>query len=217
MKKASFRQAQRVLQVVGEQGLTGRQLQQLFVSGILTDVLEAAKLDGFSKVNRDAVRVAVGLPKLIPDPVVTELPGIVLPDPSVTLGDRIAAGGYDWFNDDITPARFPLTLPAGPAPLATVWFQRDMQAGEVEQWTATTEWEVALIDDTLAVGSHAEYRELQRQFPIIALGSSAVVDGRRHVPYLYGHDTRRYLPLDWYDFSFRDGCRFLLRKKPLVA
>ena len=146
------------------------------------------------------------------DPVVIELVGVVLPEQSRTLGDRIADGAYDWFNNDITEKRFPLTLSAGPRELATVWFKRNVKIEYVEQWAAANGYEVALIDDLLAVGSHSEYKELQLQFPIIALGSSSVVGGHVLVPYLCWDGSRRLLFLNYRGIEWRDDCRFLLRK-----
>ncbi len=213
MKKATFKQARQVLNVVDQQELAGKQLQQLFTSGLFADLCEAVKGDGFAKLDRDTVRVALGLSKLIPDPIITDLAGVVLPDPSKTLGDRIADGGYDWKNSDITAERFPLKLPAGPRDLSLVWFQRDMKSEAVEQWADKNGYEVSPIDDLLAVGAHPEHRELQRQFPIIALGSSAVLDGDRHVSYLYGGDSGRHLYLYWFGGGWGGDCRFLLARK----
>ena len=109
---------------------------------------------------------------------------------------------------------FPLTLPAGPRDLVLVHFKERVTNERVVQWADENDYEVALIDDLLAVGSHPKYRELQHKFYIIQLGSSAVVDGRgRHVACLYGCNTERSLYLDWYDDDWHDNCRFLLVRK----
>ena len=143
---------------------------------------------------------------------VVKLPGIVLSGATVSLADRIAAGQYDWCNDDITAERFPLKLQAGPRSLLLVHFDKVMTIAKVEQWAAQNGYELALIDDLLAVGSHPEYRELQRKYPIVALGSSAVVSGSRYVPYLGRFSTYRYLYLGWCVNDWSGRCRFLVRK-----
>lgn len=134
------------------------------------------------------------------------------------LGRRIADGGYDWTNPDITPERFSITLNAGPADLFLAHFGDDieMESEEVEAWAEANSYEVAYIEEELAVGAHHEHGKLQLQFPIVALGSSAVVDGRARVPYLSGSDAERYLGLDYRDGAWRGRYRFLLRKKPLA-
>jgi len=73
VNKATYRQAQQVLKFVGQQELSGKQLQSLLVSGLFTDILEAAATDGFASLHRDTVRVALGLPKLTSDPDIIEL------------------------------------------------------------------------------------------------------------------------------------------------
>lgn len=214
MKLATPKQLVKVLDLINQKEVSAEQLQALLEGGYIADLLDA----NLSVLIRDTFRVACGLQKLFPDPIITDLAGIVLPDLAKTLGDRMADGAYDWKNSDITAERFPLTLPAGPRDLVTAWFQRDMKSEAVEQWAAKNGYDVSPIDDLLAVGAHPVHRELQRQFPIIAPGSSAVIDGHRHVPYLDGDDSERDLDLDWYDYGWSGYCRFLLaRKKSLDA
>ena len=83
--------------------------------------------------------------------------------------------------------------------LVTAWFQREVVSEFVDDWAKINGYESALIDDLLAVGAHPEHGKLQLQFPIVALGSSAVVDGSRRVPYLDGGGSERYLRLDYRD------------------
>ncbi|MEK7061874.1 MAG: hypothetical protein AAB957_01290, partial [Patescibacteria group bacterium] len=52
--------------------------------------------------------------------------------------------------------------------------------------------------------------ELQRKFPIIALGSVWVGrDGYRRVVYLYRYHSERDLSLYWYESDWLGFCRFL--------
>jgi len=216
MNLATLGQGAKVLELILQKGTPAEQMQDLLQSGLLADLLDA----NVDSVNREDFRTLLGLAKLFPDPVVTELPGITLPDQSVTYGDRIAAGGYDWEDDDITEQRFLLTLPAGPRNLVLAHFNKVMNTQEVEQWGKENGYELALFDDLLAVGSHPEYKKLQRQFPIIQLGSSAEVSGSRCVPCLDESDAERRLCLSWCnDTDWNDDCRFLLvrKVKPLVA
>ncbi len=190
-------------------------MQAILESGLWADLLDG----NIGNVNREEFRRVLGLKKLAPDPVITELIGVVLPEQLRTLDKRIVDGKYDWFNDDITAERFPLTLPAGSRELALVHFNKEMTSEKVEKWAMENGYELALIDDLLAVGSHSEYKELQRQFPIVALGSSAVILGFRHVPSLRRRDSDRGLRLFYWDRVWDAPCRFLVRKvsKPSVT
>ncbi len=151
-------------------------------------------------------------------PVITDLIGVVLPRQSKTLTDRIADGKYDYVNSDITSAFFPLTLPAGPRDIVLARFNKQMSSKEVqrsavERWAKENGYELATIEDLLAVGSHSEYRELQRKFPIIAFGSSAFIRNCERVPYLDRAVSDRRLRLAYCcRSSWPARYRFLLRK-----
>lgn len=209
MKKATFKQAQQVLKFVGQADLSGPQLQQLLVSGLFTDILGAAATDGFAKLHRDTIRVALGLPKLTPDPDITPLGELTVVD-AATTEEMVRAGEYNYANENITTANFPITR-RGPRELYLVHFKKDMGSEQVEAAVAAMgDKELALVEDLLAVGAHPKHKELQREFPIICLGSSAVLNGRRYVPSLYGWVDERRLDLICYDAEWLGGCRFLL-------
>lgn len=70
---------------------------------------------------------------------------------------------------------------------------------------------LATLPEQLAFAAH--YPDKQREFPIVALGSSCVLHGSRHVPYLWGSDSRRELGLPWYGGSWLADYRFLAARK----
>lgn len=209
MQKATYRQAQHVLKIVGQQELSGKQLQGLLVSGLFTDILEAAATDGFATLHRDTVRVALGLPKLTPDPDIIELGELTVGE-KATTEEMVRAGEYNYASENITTANFPITR-HGPRKLYLVHYKKDMDTKEVEAAVAAMgDKELALVEDLLAVGAHPKHKELQREFPIICLGSSAVLDGARLVPSLSRWYGRRELDLDDCGGRWRALCRFLL-------
>ena len=209
MNKATYQQAQHVLKIVGQQKLSSKQLQQLLISGLFTDILEAAATDGFAKLHRDTVRVALGLPKLTPDPDIIELGELTVGE-KATTGEMIRAGEYDYANENITTANFPITR-RGPRKLYLAHFKKDMTSEQVEAAVAAMgDKELAKVEDLLAVGAHPKHKELQRKFPIICLGSSAVLDGSRRVPYLHRWPDERRLYLYYYGHGWGGHCRFLL-------
>jgi hypothetical protein len=210
MNITTLGQGAKVLQLILQKETTSEQMQDLLESGLLADILDA----NVGSVNREDFRELLGLGKT---PDIMELTGVVLPELSVTYGDRINAGGYDLKDKAIKQKRFPLTLPAGLRNLVLVHFNKVMTNQEVAVWAKENGYEFALFDDLLAVGSHPEYKDLQRQFPIIQLGSSARVYGSQCMPCLWcRHGTKRDLYLSWFlgSLGWAVRCRFLLVRKP---
>lgn len=140
---------------------------------------------------------------------VVELNGTVLFDLAAAWADRIVARKY---GDAIKAGDVPLTVPPSPRSLVLVHFDDVMTSEAVEAWAKENGYEPAFIEDVLAVGSCPEYWELQRQFPIVTLGSSAVILGKRLVPYLRGNGSVRNLYLYWCEDVWDARFRFLLRK-----
>jgi hypothetical protein len=64
----------------------------------------------------------------------------------------------------------------------------------------------ATLWELLAFGS--AYKEKQREFPIVALGSIWRDLGDRHAPCLWSNSDERYLYLYWYDDEWYGYCRF---------
>lgn len=67
------------------------------------------------------------------------------------------------------------------------------------------------VEELLAFG--ATFPDMQRKFPIVALGSSAELDGRRAVAYLFGGDSGRRLNLDCWGGAWVGRYRFLAFRK----
>lgn len=210
MNVATLGQGAKVLELILQKETPVAQMQDLLKRGLLADLLDA----NVGSVDREDFRKLLGLGNLMPD--LMELTGVALPEKKRTLTDRIKDGGYDWVNGDITEERFPLTLPAGPRKLFLAHYNKVMNGKKVDEWASKNGYKVGLTDDLLAVGCHPEYKDLQRKFPIIALGSPAVIPGPRRVPYLDGSDAERRLYLYWNVHDVGDSCRFLLfREEPL--
>jgi len=147
--------------------------------------------------------------------VVEALRGRVYPitvDYSMTLEQMIAAGRYDWVNSNITPEHYPL-VGSGTVTLDAqlVHYGRDMSSEAVLADLDQKGLRSATIAELLAFG--AKYPELQRQFPIVELGSVAGVGGGRRVAYLDRCDRRRGLDLRWFDRGWLARSRFLAFRK----
>ncbi len=129
-----------------------------------------------------------------------------------SLEEMIAAGCYDLKNDDITAARFPISGGGTVSVDAKLFhFNRTMTSDAVERELEAAGYRSATIAELLAFG--ASFPEVQRQFPVIALGSVGSVNGHRFVPCLIRLDAERYLDLYWHDLDWHDFCRFLAVRK----
>ena len=137
-------------------------------------------------------------------------------DYSMSLNKMISAGNYDWKNDDITAARFPVKGEGKVEFEAKLFhFNRNISSEaavtHIKDADPQNPWEPAKTEHTLAFG--AKYPEVQREYPIIGLGSVAEVGFDRYVLGLDRDGSERYLDLDdlggdWYAY-----CRFLAVRK----
>ncbi len=130
-----------------------------------------------------------------------------------SLEQMIVAGHYDWSNSDITPGCFPITSEAGEYEYKLFHFDRDIESDEAERLIeeAGSGWENAKNEHLLAFGS--KFPEEQRKFPIVELGSVALVNGYRYVSYLDRYDSYRGLGLSRRDGWWYRYCRFLAVRK----
>ncbi len=121
--------------------------------------------------------------------------------------------GFDWVNGDINPETFPLEgnglfLNLG---FTFVHLNRNATSDEALAAMEREGLRPATFAELLAFS--LKYPELQRQFPIVALGSSALIRGDRRVPYLDGHSRVRNLRLNWVGRAWNADCRFLAVRK----
>lgn len=140
----------------------------------------------------------------------------VIVDYGLSLAEMIKAGKYGWFNDDITAKNFTLEGSGQhEAELVLVHLNRDATTKEVREYLDEQGLAPAKIEHLLAFG--AAYPELQREFPIAALGSSFVRGlGGRSCPCLCCRGVGgRGLDLTWHDGDspWGGGWRFLALRK----
>jgi hypothetical protein len=128
----------------------------------------------------------------------------------------IAAGHYDWKNDDITAKRFPI-VGVGTVELEAKLFHlnRDISSDAAERFIKADDkanpWESAKIEHLLSFGE--KFPDEQRKYPIVALGSVAEVGGYRYVSNLFKDDSKRRLDLIWRGLGWGASCRFLAVRK----
>jgi hypothetical protein len=96
------------------------------------------------------------------------------------LAEMIALGRYDWVNEHITEGSFPVPegFALGSEP-KLFHFDRSISSEKAIREMEKQGYRPAMIWDLLDFG--AKNPEEQRKYPIVALGSVAVVDGARDV------------------------------------
>ncbi len=196
-------QLTKFFELLEHRGMTPARFQILLGSGILSDVFE----ERATLINRFAVRQALGLGPLPSEPIV------LIVDYGQTLEQMIAAGRYDWKNDDITTKRFPVEGKGTIEFEAVLFhFDKDISSEDAKKQIEEAGYEVGKIEHILSFG--ANYPEEQRKFPVVGLGSVGEVNGYRRVPYLGRVVSERGLDLDWWGDDWGAYCRFLgVRKK----
>lgn len=127
---------------------------------------------------------------------------------ALSLVDMIKAGAYDWVNPSITEVNFPKTGTRETVVSAElIHFNKFISSDNAVLEMDKLGYRSATIHELLSFG--AKNPDVQRQFPIVALGSSCEVPGYRRVAYLDRVVSRRDLGLSWWDVGWGGGCRFL--------
>lgn len=134
-------------------------------------------------------------------------------DYGLSLAEMIKTGKYDWVNDSITVEHFPLTG-EGKVDLEVqlVHFKRLVESGEAIKEMDGMGLRALTLPELLAFG--AKFPEMQREFPVIALGSVwRRRDGYRCVPVLWECVRERGLDLSWFESRWDAGYRFAAVRK----
>ncbi len=134
-------------------------------------------------------------------------------DYSLSLLEMVAAGKYDYANENIVAKNFPISgTGTVREEVILVHFDRFIESEDAIREMGEIGLEPCPIEDLLAFG--AQYPNVQREFPIVCLGSSWVnLYGDRSVQFLSHRDRGRALYLDWFGRGWDAPCRFLARHK----
>ncbi|GMU25974.1 hypothetical protein KJZ71_02975 [Patescibacteria group bacterium] len=121
-------------------------------------------------------------------------------DRSQTLADMIAAGKYGYVNENITETYFPLKKSDGKREVEVVLVHLDerLTTDQVKAELDRRGLKPASIVELLFLG--AAHPDLQREFPVVALGSSwRLPNGDLSVPELWYARGKRHLSLSYDD------------------
>ncbi len=129
-------------------------------------------------------------------------------DEMQSVEELVKAGNFNWSNDNITSKNFPKQKKGQKMEKEIVLFHFDkgMSSDSVISEMDKAGYKPATIWDIL--GLAIKEPDLQRSFPIVALGSVCRRDGSRYVADLCEDDSGRRLDLYYFDYGWRDYCRF---------
>jgi hypothetical protein len=140
---------------------------------------------------------------------------LVVTDYDLLVEDAIAAGHYDQKNSNtrITNRNFPSKRMGTRAlEIILVKFKYAMSSEDVLRELDKHGLRPAELPELLAFGER--YPDVQREFPVVALGSVWQYSGGRcYVPYLSRHTGRRGLYLSWLGGEWFSLCRFAVVRK----
>jgi hypothetical protein len=158
MKNATLGHGVKILQLIDQKGIPGEQIQKIIGSGLLSDLLDA----NIGTVDRNEFRKLLGLNAFYIYHMTV--------DYSQSIEKAAKAGKYRWVNSDITSENFP-TKRSGivEVDIELVHFGRDMSTEEVLAELGKRGLRPAETHELLKLGE--KFPDLQREFPIIALGS----------------------------------------------
>ncbi|MEI6528056.1 MAG: hypothetical protein WCO10_00055 [bacterium] len=157
--------------------------------------LLARKLEIVKKAITDAVSYLVGTSKQVVNY-------------GRSVKDSLKAGKYDWVNDDITDKNFPSKEEGErEVEFGLFHFNKVTQSDDNVAEMKKAGFRPATIKEMLAYGE--KNPEVQREFPVIALGSVARLSGYRRVGCLNGRGSGRRASLDCYGLDWSGYCRFL--------
>jgi hypothetical protein len=129
-------------------------------------------------------------------------------DYNVSLSDMVKAGHYDRVADGIVESNFPrIKFEVEKIDVAFDHFDRSISSDSAVAEMDKVGYRPATIEGLLVFG--AKNPEVQRQFPVVALGSSCVVGGCRYVAYLDGYGSGRGLYLRSWRHDWDGRSRFL--------
>jgi hypothetical protein len=175
-------------------------------------VTEEAVFDALKSKNDLIPKMAEQIADLIADTKATTK-GTLRILANLTLTDRIARGRYDWVNSDITEEHFPTSVPADyDVEYKLFHFNHTISSDDAIKEMEKEGFRPGTLVELLALGETNP--ELQKQFPIVALGSTwQSPRGHRYVPCLYWGGSGRGLGLRWFGIDWVDVCRFLAVRK----
>jgi hypothetical protein len=133
-------------------------------------------------------------------------------DYDLSIEELVRRGGYDWSDGDINGKKFLIDRHGQECVNAElVHLNEAVSTKDALRGLANRNLHTANIVETLTFG--LTYKDKQRKYPIVGLGSSCTVLGDRYFPCLWSIGSERRLDLHWTDSGWHSDCRFLAIRK----
>lgn len=198
---------------------TARQMDTDLFAAFAARVIERLPRDMDPNVTQDWIDNPASLGRILREALTPpeDKPAVphytVAVDYGMALADMIAVGKYDWTNSDITTKHFSVRGEGkAEVEIQLVHFDRVMESDDVIRELDKQGLRPAKIEELLAFG--ANYPEVQREFPVVALGSVwRDSDGYRYVAYLHWLVRERSLYLFWFGRRWFEVYRFAAVRK----
>lgn len=163
-------------------------------------------MEGVQRFLRDEVEIVVNK--------TAESNFTVVIDYGLSLSEMIKLGKYDWVNNDITENHFPVKgVGKKEIVIELVHFNLILNSEDAIKEMTERGLRSATIEELLGLG--AAYPDIQRKFPIVAIGSvwQGPDSGDRYVPCLNESASERDLHLSWLDSGWYESWRFAAVRK----
>ncbi len=125
---------------------------------------------------------------------------------ATTINELVKQGCYDWSDPAIKDGHFNIDVPHR-AEIILLHFQDRMDGETALKALWRNNFRAASMPELLTLG--IKYPKLQKDFPIVALGSIVrYIGGRRFVGCLYYEAGERKVYLRWFDCDWYNHVRF---------
>jgi hypothetical protein len=127
-----------------------------------------------------------------------------------SIDDFVEFGNYDWINEDINDQNFPKIKNHqvdGEKTFSLFYFNYSLSSESVISAMKAENYRPATMRELLIFGENNP--EIQRKFPIVALGQENDSFGDRRVGYLDGSLLKRIIDLFFFNRDWDNYCRFL--------
>ena len=134
-------------------------------------------------------------------------------DETQTIEEAVAAGKFDWSHHEINSKNFPKLTDGQKSEKEVVLFhfEKKMHAEEIATEMDKAGYKPASVWDLL--GLAVKKPDLQKEFPVVALGSVCTISRNRFVTFLDEDSTGRKLTLDYVGGAWNSGSRFAAVRK----
>jgi len=128
-------------------------------------------------------------------------------DYGISVEDALKVCRYEWANSGITSGNFPTNREGVVMVVAEIiHFNRRISSNMALEEIDSRGMRPLELLELLAFGKM--YPEVQREFPVVGLGSVQRREGSRYVPYLGKDDSELGVGLSWFEDPWHEICRF---------